>query len=276
MSESIPKSIDDELERLYRAPLSEFVFLRNALAAALKKAGDAHGAERVKALVKPNASAWAVNQLYWREPLSFNALIAAGDSYRDVFSKESQPGVREDEERERLEAVRDATGIVRAILERSAESASNAVMRRVETTLDALSSYGSANPEPMDGRLTRDLEPPGFAAFAALKPAPAQEPKREEPAEIRDDVARAEELLRQREANLDEARGAKDTVTKRVDGLTKQLERLHDQIDRAHMSAEEAETALVETEMLVEEARMELEMARAEAEATARRGGADK
>ena len=254
--------------------MSEFVFLRNALTAALKKAGDADGAKRVKALVKPNASAWAVNQLYWKEPLSFDALIAAGDRYRDVFSEE---GVRENAERERLEAVRDATGIVRAILERSTQSASHVVMRRVETTLDALASYGSANPEPMDGRLTRDLEPPGFAAFAALRPAPApaQEPKREEPPETRDDVARAEELLTEREAALDEARGARDAAAKRVDASTEQLERLHDQIARAQRNVEEAETAVVERELLVEEARLELEMARAESEAMGRGGGAE-
>ena len=165
-----PERKNDELDKLYRAPLSEFVFLRNALAAELKKAGDADGAKRVKALVKPNASAWAVNRLYWKEPLSFAALIKAGDHYRDTFTEK---GAQEDAERERLDAVRDATGIARALLERSAKSASNVVMRRVETTLDALASYGSANPEPMDGRLTRDLEPLGFAALATLQPAPA-------------------------------------------------------------------------------------------------------
>ena len=262
---------DDELDKLYRAPLSEFVFLRNALATELKKAGDADGAKRVKALVKPNASAWAVNQLYWKEPLSFAALIEAGDRYRDTFSKQLQQGAREDAERERLEAVGDATGIARALLERSAQSASTVVMRRVETTLDALASYGSANPNPMDGRLTRDLEPPGFAAFAALPPAPApappQEPEHEKPPETRDDVARAEELLREREAAFDEARGARDAATKRVDALTEQLEQLHDQIERAHIRVEKAETAVAETEMLVEEAKMELEMARAETDA---------
>ncbi len=262
---------DDELEKLYRAPLSEFVFLRNALAAALKKAGDADGAKRVKALVKPNASAWAVNQLYWKEPLSFAALIEAGDRYRDAFSKQLQQGAREDAEHERLEAVRDATGIARALLERSAQSASNVVMRRVETTLDGLASYGSANPEPMDGRLTRDLEPPGFAALATLPPAPApaapQEPKHEEPPGNRDDVARAEELLRERKAAFDEARGARNAAAKRADALTEQRERLHDQLERAHRGAEEAETAMVEKETLVAEAKMELEIARAESEA---------
>ena len=120
-----------------------------------------------------------MNQLYWKEPLSFDALIAAGDRYRDVFSEE---GVRENAERERLEAVRDATGIVRAILERSTQSASHVVMRRVETTLDALASYGSANPEPMDGRLTRDLEPPGLRrlcrASAGARAGPRTEARR--------------------------------------------------------------------------------------------------
>ncbi|TDI43816.1 MAG: hypothetical protein E2P02_10555 [Acidobacteria bacterium] len=68
--------------------------------------------ERSISSEKPSASAWAVNQLYWKEPLSFEALIAAGDRYRDAFSEQ---GVREDAERKRLEAVQDATRIARAV-----------------------------------------------------------------------------------------------------------------------------------------------------------------
>jgi hypothetical protein len=43
-------------------------------------------------------------------------------------------------------------------------------MRRVTTTLEALSSYASSPAAPIAGRLTDDLQPPGFEAIAGLLP----------------------------------------------------------------------------------------------------------
>ena len=53
--------LDDEIDALYQLHLDEFVTARNALA---KRSGDR--APEIRALVKPVAPAWAVNQLYWR------------------------------------------------------------------------------------------------------------------------------------------------------------------------------------------------------------------
>ena len=71
-----------DLDHLFQLPLSEFTAARNALAAKLKKAGRAEESERVKRLLKPPASAWTVNQLYWRHGKELSALMDNGDRFR--------------------------------------------------------------------------------------------------------------------------------------------------------------------------------------------------
>src|SRR5712691_10157188 len=74
----MPSEVDD----LFKLPPAEFTAARNALAAKLKKAGDATAADRIKALGKPPVSAWVANQLYWRHRKAFDRLLAAGDQFR--------------------------------------------------------------------------------------------------------------------------------------------------------------------------------------------------
>src|SRR5262249_40237814 len=76
------KTIDDEIDALFKLPLAEFIGARKTLAARLKKEGRADEADRVKALSKPSISVWAVNQLYWRHRDEFEQLIAAGQRFR--------------------------------------------------------------------------------------------------------------------------------------------------------------------------------------------------
>ena len=76
------KSVDDDVEGLFRLPLSEFTAARNALAARVKKAGDAGTAEGIKSLTKPSVAAWAVNQLFWKHRIAFDRLLDAGERFR--------------------------------------------------------------------------------------------------------------------------------------------------------------------------------------------------
>jgi len=48
--------IEDEIDELFKLPLTEFTVARNALAARLKKAGNRNEAEQMKALSKPTLS----------------------------------------------------------------------------------------------------------------------------------------------------------------------------------------------------------------------------
>ena len=54
---------------------------RNALAKHLKSEGRTLDAERVKALAKPPAPAWAVNQLYWQDPKAIERLLTLASAF---------------------------------------------------------------------------------------------------------------------------------------------------------------------------------------------------
>jgi hypothetical protein len=69
--------LDAEAEGLYRLPIASFIEARDALAARRRAAGDRDGAARVRALRKPSASAWAVNQLHWWERAALGQFLAA-------------------------------------------------------------------------------------------------------------------------------------------------------------------------------------------------------
>src|SRR6267378_4268497 len=74
--------LEDNVDALFRLPLTEFIAARKTLAARLMQVGRGNEADRVKALVKPSISAWAVNQLYWKHRKAFDRLIATGQRFR--------------------------------------------------------------------------------------------------------------------------------------------------------------------------------------------------
>ena len=73
---------DVALTTLYQAPHDGFVAERKRLAAELKAAGHKEAASKLAKLERPPISAWAVNQLYWRERKAFDALLATAESWR--------------------------------------------------------------------------------------------------------------------------------------------------------------------------------------------------
>lgn len=161
--------LDDEIDRLYQLPAAEFVAARNALA---KQAGP--GAATVKNLQKPNAPAWAVNQLYWTRRKVFDKLIDAANKLRAAHSQ-MLSGKRADvtaAEAAHRDAVKAASAEVREILTQAGDPATTATMMAVSDTLQALP--GPERP----GRLVRPLKPRGFEALAGLVPGAAAASKR--------------------------------------------------------------------------------------------------
>src|SRR3954453_17458848 len=75
---------DERVARLYGLPPEDFTAGRNALAAELRAEGDREGAAAVKALRKPTAAAWAVNQLVRAQPDLVEALLGAGGELRQA------------------------------------------------------------------------------------------------------------------------------------------------------------------------------------------------
>jgi hypothetical protein len=181
---SVPADLDAAIDALYQSPLDRFTSDRNALAAALRKAGDRTGAERVKALPRPSAAAWAVNQVWWRDQARFREMLDAA---------------------ERLRAAHVSWGAGRpsADVHAAAESRQRAVASVIESAIEALGGPGHVTPDlrhrivgtvealaagglPPDvtpGRLSKERQSTGLEALSALaglappsaaQPAPAR------------------------------------------------------------------------------------------------------
>jgi hypothetical protein len=167
---SSPPAHSSHVDRLYALPLSEFTAARNALAKELKSKDDRAGAARVAALAKPNLSSWAVNQIYWRRRPVFDALIEAGDRFRKAQSAHltgRRAADLQEISRERQEALDAALKAGLEFLRESGSTASQ-MRDRIVRTLEAIAAYGRTSPEEARGRLSEDMNPPGFEALAAL------------------------------------------------------------------------------------------------------------
>ena len=148
-----------DINKLYQVSLGEFIAARNALAKATGTAG-----ATIRALEKPTAAAWAVNQLYWSERRAYEKLIRASERIRAGHShvlKGKKIDLRA-LETQHSAAVKGAAEVVRAILNRAGDPATPATMKSVVDSLQALP--GGSEP----GRLSKALAPIGFGAFGAL------------------------------------------------------------------------------------------------------------
>jgi hypothetical protein len=235
---------DERIDALYQLPLNEFTPARNALAKELKRAD-------IKALVKPSAPAWAVNQLYWRDRAAYDRLVRAATSLRTEHRKllgGKSSDIRE-AERTHREAIRDAIDSIRAIMSDAGQPLTAATLTAVQETLEALPS------DDAPGRLTKPLKPLGFEALSGMtirptlrivdKPAPRaarDEGEREDatPRTSRADAAR--ERARQRAAARQQEKEERERKERQ-----RQAERALKAAEAAMMRAEEAVRAAEQT-----------------------------
>lgn len=245
------------IDALFHVPLSEFTAARNALAARLKKSGDDADASRVKALPKPSISAWAVNQLYWRHRKEFDHLIDTGDRFRNAQA--AQLAGTHTDVRGPLEARREALAklarLAAEILESGHHPATPDMMRRVTSTLEALATYGRSESAPPAGRLTDDIEPPGFETIAALVPRIGRggkgesEPTRVLPFEHHHQHAKARKATREEEQRrAEEERKAQLAAARRAARESARA------LARAKKTAAQSEAALKAAAARVKEA----------------------
>lgn len=162
--------LEDEIDALFTLPLAEFTGVRNTLAARLKKEKRVDEADRVKLLAKPPISAWAVNQLYWNHRDEFEQLMATGKRFHSAQASRSAAKVAN--MRDSLEARRQSlielSDLATELLTEAGHNPSQDTLRRVTTTLEALSTYALLPDGPTPGRLTQDVDPPSFELLAAL------------------------------------------------------------------------------------------------------------
>jgi DNA repair exonuclease SbcCD ATPase subunit len=182
-SEHKRKRIDEleaDVDALFRLPLAEFTGARNALAAQLKKSGRGDESVRVKALAKPSISAWAVNQLYWNHREEFGRLIASGDRFHKAQT--SRSGGKVADMREALDARREAlthlSDLATSLLRDAGHTPSLETIRRFTTTLEGISAYAQRSDgrhTEGPGRLTHDVDPPGFESLSGFSSSAGME-----------------------------------------------------------------------------------------------------
>jgi hypothetical protein len=164
--------LEDDLDELFRLPLAEFTAARNTLAKRLKQEGRSNEADLVKTLAKPSISAWAVNQLYWNHRNAFDRLLATGERFRQAPA--ARLGGKVANMRGALDARREAlshlSDLATELLRDAGHNPTQDTIRRITTTLEAMSAYASLPDGPRPGRLTHDVDPPGFESLASLIP----------------------------------------------------------------------------------------------------------
>ena len=242
----VKRKLEDEIDDLFRLPLAEFTTARNALASRLKKEGRANEAERVKLLAKPSVSAWAVNQLYWEHRKEFDHLITTGKRFA------SAPASR----RESLDARRDAlvqlSDIATELLRDGGHNPSQDTLRSVTATLEALSAYALLSDGPTPGRLTQDVDPPGFASLASLMSGGGAITKNEAP--TRQKTAVIAEVRKLRQARIAAAKASLQEAKKSLTDARSQAQSLETAQKKASADAKEAEKYKREADARLEKA----------------------
>ncbi|MFN7980682.1 MAG: hypothetical protein U0Q11_02385 [Vicinamibacterales bacterium] len=259
-------ALDAEIDALYALPLSEFTIARNALAKRLKGTDGA----TIKALEKPTAIPFAVNQLYWHERRAFTALMAAGQALRRaqlaaLSGKSGDVSAAQAAHRQALNTA--VTAASRAAEERGTKPQAEPLMRMLEAI--------SLLPEPPSppGRLVDLVQPAGFEAFASLaaalparpsagpatvlthtprkaarEDAESKERRRAEEAAARSAaeaaVERATKELEQARANEQRAQALVDLVQQQLDTATRSLHDAAATVSRCQASLIAAESAL--------------------------------
>lgn len=271
---------ENDVDELFRLPLNEFTRSRNALASRLKKEGRLNEAEFVKALTKPSISAWAVNQLYWDHRDEFDELISTGERFHRAQSSNVNRKVADmrsalDARREALSSVSD---LATSLLQDAGNNPTLDIIRRVTTTLEALSVYSSTPDGPRAGRLTHDVDPPGFDSLASFVPGSASSKRTKATARVtqaheatgpaatghkgrkesKDNVRQREEARRAKiaaaKASLQEAKSLLIEARERA-------QRLEATQKKAHAESKDAEKLRREAEVRLEKAKARSEEA---------------
>jgi hypothetical protein len=149
-------ALEAALDALFAAPFPEFVAERKRLATELRAGGHKAAAAALAKVNRPTLASWAINQLVRRAPVEVQAMFASAIRVRlGDFAATA-------EHRQTLARLQT---LVIEILRSHDQPTSDATLRRIATTLQALSAYGDFAPD-LPGRLTADRDPPGFDAMA--------------------------------------------------------------------------------------------------------------
>jgi hypothetical protein len=268
------RNLANDVDALFKLPLAEFTGARNALAAQLKKNGSGNDANIVKSLTKPSISAWAVNQVYWQHRDAFDDLMAVGNRLQQLQTSglAGKVGAMRASLDARREALAHLSDLATALLRESGHNPTVETIRRVTTTLEALSSYAGVEGGPTPGRLTQDVDPPGFETLASMilvgRTAKANQEitrnttsQKVAASKARSDVQKNRQLEATRQAKIAAAKLSLQTAKKSLAEARAELQRLESAQKKASAEAHEAQRHRRDAEERLKHARLVAEQA---------------
>jgi hypothetical protein len=249
-------NLDDEIDGLFRLPLAEFTSARNTLAARLKKEGRANDADRVKLLAKPSISAWTVNQLYWNHRKAFDQLMVTGRRLRPAQKLQlagKVAGMRDSLDARR-EALVNLSELATELLHEAGSNSSPDTLRRVTTTLEAMSAHAMLPDGPTPGRLSQDLDPPSFDSLASLMSSAAaiNDDEPEPLAPTRKSSTNVKRLEEMRRAKIADAKVSLQDAKRSLSDARARAQSLESVQKNANAEIKEAEKRKREVEQLLE------------------------
>jgi len=274
-SRSSPE-IDPEVSLLYGLPLDEFTPARNALAARLRKAGDADKADEVTRLKKPTPPLWAINQVARQDPEAMREFVEAVARLRATQERRRSEELDEATRQDR-EAFGRVVELVRRRLTEAGSRDAPDTMARVTATLRGAAAEPSRLDELRRGTLKEELRAPGFEVFAGGMPPtemveriekPERQRRRDEsPAERRgrERAERAREALRVAEAEVADWRRRAEELDKAVADRRRTADEARKTVDELERRLAEAQERLGEEQRAAEQARQEAARARRDA-----------
>ena len=232
--------IEREIDRLYGLPLADFTKARDELARELRSEGAGEAAAEVRALRKPTAAAWAVNQGVRADGRAAKRVVRAGGKLSGASGRALRDAMAEEAEAvdAMVAAVEDAAG---------AGTLSRASVDRVRETIRAVASDDELRGQFEAGRVLRDHRAVGFGSVDSLPAAPdakRRPPKRSDAAQAK----RARAAAKRARERLDRATQAVTKERKRLEGARRALGEAQSAVDAAEERRREAERQLHEAE----------------------------
>ena len=218
--------LEEELDRLYALPLNEFTAARDEVAKRLRGEGERDLADEVKALRKPSVAVWLVNQLAREREVDVKRLLKAGEA----LAKAQAAATRNDFAQARADEEHALERLASAA--REASVGPQAADRAIQV-LRAASLTEEGRDLLKRGRLTEELEPPGFEALAGLPGGPrqARQPKAR-PKEKDNQLKAARELVKRLKAEERELAAAARAAQREAEGAGERLAKAEAELKR--------------------------------------------
>jgi hypothetical protein len=237
-------ALEREVDSLYQLPLSQFTSARDELAKRLRADGERKAADQVKQLRKPTAAVWLVNRLARERELDVQRLAKAGAELSK--SQKSAAGGSKASDAF-VEARREEQRALERLAQAARETATRegigaAAVDRATQTLRAASLTEEGRELLKRGRLTGELDPPGFEAFTKVAgDAPVRSVRRQN-AQQKDDAATNRRVLKAATDRVRELRREERELDKAARAAEQDADRAEKQASESRSRADEAQT----------------------------------